>query len=549
LANNKLSVLPASSQTEYAIQRLLEVLRWPWFSLLLASIILIVRVAQMDRPDILVDDAFISFRYAHNLAQGQGLVFNPGERVEGYTNFLWTMLLAGCAWLGLDLVPASKTLSILATLGTLAGLSALGRALFAGRPRAGLQAGLPPLLYATMGSQARHVVSGMETPLFVLLVTLAVYVGIYRRQPLLTGGLFALAAMTRPEGLMYLVLFCGYQLLTTRDGRLPQTLTLLAGFLALYGAYFLWRYAYYGYLLPNTFYAKASGFHWMRLARGWDYLRQLVSWWGLAPFLLLASLSLLSLRREQSWGLFLLFVLATLAYFVFVGGDFIVWFGPRFLMPILPFLLLMSVEGLTRLNQVAWLAQRVGLWVELLAAGLLLVNAYGFSWPARYFDADIFTTQMRGWAELGRWIATNTPPDTSLASDAAGLIPFYSSRHTIDMYGKTDLHIAHLDLAGRSPGIVAHEKFDPYYVLQRQPDCIVSTFIDEQGGALASGLPLVKEEFEAAYSLAAVARVKNGPPPDGQWVLSVQGYSTELYRAGYTSGLYCRRQFLAGGGG
>ena len=42
----------------------------------------------------LTDDAFISFRYARNLLEGHGLVFNPGERVEGYTNFLWVLELA-----------------------------------------------------------------------------------------------------------------------------------------------------------------------------------------------------------------------------------------------------------------------------------------------------------------------------------------------------------------------------------------------------------------------------------------------------------------------
>ena len=46
------------------------------------------------------DDVFISLRYAENLAAGRGLVFNPGERVEGYSNFAWTVLLAVPAWLG-----------------------------------------------------------------------------------------------------------------------------------------------------------------------------------------------------------------------------------------------------------------------------------------------------------------------------------------------------------------------------------------------------------------------------------------------------------------
>ena len=50
----------------------------------------------------LTDDAFISFRYVRNLLEGHGLVFNPGEYVEGYTNFLWVVVLAIPHWLGVD---------------------------------------------------------------------------------------------------------------------------------------------------------------------------------------------------------------------------------------------------------------------------------------------------------------------------------------------------------------------------------------------------------------------------------------------------------------
>src|SRR5690606_9328035 len=74
------------------------------------------------------DDAFISFRYARNLAEGEGLVFNQGARVEGYTNFLWTVLLAGFIALGLD--PAQ--VSIVLRIGSLAGSCLLAARLVRG---------------------------------------------------------------------------------------------------------------------------------------------------------------------------------------------------------------------------------------------------------------------------------------------------------------------------------------------------------------------------------------------------------------------------------
>src|ERR1700737_1128695 len=128
-----------------------------------ASAVLLLRLAHLYRPHLLVDDAFISFRYADNLAHGLGLVFNAGERVEGYSNFLWTLILAGGARLGLDLVRFSIALSVLAALGTIGTLALWSNRLFAGSEPGSLMTFLPPLLYAAMGSQARYAVSGMET--------------------------------------------------------------------------------------------------------------------------------------------------------------------------------------------------------------------------------------------------------------------------------------------------------------------------------------------------------------------------------------------------
>ena len=70
-------------------------------------------VAFLFAPSWTCDDAFISFRYVDNLVAGHGLVFNAGERVEGYTNFLWVILLAGLQSLGMDPIPASRLFGLI----------------------------------------------------------------------------------------------------------------------------------------------------------------------------------------------------------------------------------------------------------------------------------------------------------------------------------------------------------------------------------------------------------------------------------------------------
>src|SRR5262249_44533914 len=119
-------------------------------ALAVSALVLVARAVWLWDPYLVLDDAFISYRYAVHLAYGKGLVWNLGERVEGYTNFLWTVpLAAGPRWL--DLPPLSRVLALAAGIGTLWLLVRLGERLFAGRPHAALLIALPPLLYAATG--------------------------------------------------------------------------------------------------------------------------------------------------------------------------------------------------------------------------------------------------------------------------------------------------------------------------------------------------------------------------------------------------------------
>src|SRR5688572_25239317 len=147
------------------------------------------------------DDAFISFRYAENLVDGLGLVFNAGERVEGYTNFAWTLLIAAGMQLGFDPVPFTRWLGLgcyAATLALLLGASrrASGGGLWLPIAALGLALNPHAQLFATCG---------LETPLFTLLVTLLLLLAACGRRAAtfaLAGAIGTLAAMTRPDGLL-----------------------------------------------------------------------------------------------------------------------------------------------------------------------------------------------------------------------------------------------------------------------------------------------------------------------------------------------------------
>ncbi len=244
-----------------------------------------------------VDDAYISFRYAQNAIRGHGLVFNPGEKVEGFTNFLWTVLMLPLEGSGVDVGRASVVLGAALSLAIL--WLVLRFARLANLPRG---AGpLAALLLAVDGTFALWSVGGLETALFAFLVFAGAVLYVREQEvetapysgPLPYSGLFfALAAMTRPEGLMVFALTVAHQaawrVLTERRLFTWRDIGRGALFAALFVPYWLGRWSYYQSFFPNSFHAKVSvAGPEAQLERGWRHLTQFVGvhlgWVVVAP--------------------------------------------------------------------------------------------------------------------------------------------------------------------------------------------------------------------------------------------------------------------------
>ena len=280
----------------------------------------------------LTDDAFISFRYVRNLLDGHGLVFNPGEYVEGYSNFLWALELAAI-W-GLSGVPperAAPWLSVAFTAGTIAAMLWWVARLPLLRHR-GLVAWMALGLVCASATFAVWTSGGgLETRQFTFFIVLAVMcLSLYRdrRRGLLAASLsLAAAALTRPEGPLLAALCFGWFVIQRMadTGRLKpdwrRLICLAAPFVVLVGAHFLWRYAYYGEWLPNTYYAKhvrpwyESGFRYLRAAAIETGLYLLV------PLAAVAMQNRWRASRDGIWALALLLVGVHMAYVMRIGGD------------------------------------------------------------------------------------------------------------------------------------------------------------------------------------------------------------------------------------
>jgi arabinofuranosyltransferase len=473
-----------------------KLLSHPATYLVLAALLLVAHAlwyASLMDYDV-VDDAYISFRYAHNAARGYGLTFNVGERrVEGYTNFLWTVIMIPVFWLGLPVHTTSIVLGMLCALGCIV-LLVRSRAIPSQSRWLGI---IAALLLAADGSFALWAVGGLESPLFAFLVLSGVLAYVRELDTSQTdgpgrlptsGAWFALAAMARPEGLLVYGLTglhqAGTRLIRDRKLVTHHDWQRLGLFALIWAPWFAFRWRYYGYPLPNTFYAKVTlSDSADQRARGLDYLATFIRIHLGHISLLIAFLPLLR-KRWRLWNSYLiLIVLAYGAYIGYVGGD---WSVGRFFVPLMPLYYTLLAGGLVVAGQ--WLAAQlerwrtVPPWIARSLAALAVIALVGgmfFQSSIRGEKAlflDRFDAQLAGRARttMGKWLHEHIEPDAYIAVDAAGQIPFYSDLRTLDLYGLNDLTIAHRQVEAMGQGTPGHEKMDMDYVLfVAQPDYII----------------------------------------------------------------------------
>jgi arabinofuranosyltransferase len=408
-----------------------------------------------------VDDAYIAFRYGWNLVHGRGLVFNPGEHVEGYTSFLWTVLLAPFTRLPVDIAWVSIGLGLVCMLAALAGAGVLA-AREAGGGRAGVAAVL--FLVAVDGSFAFWAVGGMETLLFTALVVWSVVVLEAPRPgpvPIGAGLLLGLATLARPEGGLLFVL--ALLVCLARRGRAAgrDLVHVAIGWSTLVLPHLLWRRAYYGAWLPNTFHNKVSLGD-ASFETGLHYVWSFVRWRFGVPMLALLAID----RPAWRWmpSLAVAFAIAFVGYVAAIGGDWPI--ANRFLVPVIPFLALFVVRGIRRrLRHPVLRPVAFAVAIAAVAAGTTQ-HAERWGMIRRNDNVTVETQRKR----FGLWLRTHLEPGSLIAVGPAGAIPYYSRLPSLDMWGLTDAHIARTPRFRFQPG---HDRFDAAYVLSRRPRVIV----------------------------------------------------------------------------
>jgi hypothetical protein len=445
----------------------------------------------------MTDDAFISFRYARNLADGHGPVWSPGDRVEGYTNFGLILLMGGAMKLGIAPDDSSRMIGLAASLAMLALVPLLTAQLRPALSRSWWGVSLAGMAALAINPGfALWTFAGLETPLVAALLMAAITAHLYeertRRYRFISPPLFLAAALVRPDAIVFWAITAAFRSLSlvrvrNRESALA-TATDLAAWGALFalpfGIYWLWRWNYYGDFFPNTYYLKADHSRVMA-ERGWDYTRSFISTYSVW----LCALAVVPIWRELRSAFRPVTYLAVLlilwgAYIVDSGGDWMPYF--RFFLPVLPLAYVLIAHSVVACVELA--APRVGrpagrsvvpAALALLVAGMLAVsyrptdrpdaeNPAGFVANSDVLPGSVDYQRHR---MIGEWLRDNVPRQFVVAQIATGIVPYYSQLPTLDMLGVNDRHIARRDIP-LGYGAAGHEKEDGGYVISRKPELI-----------------------------------------------------------------------------
>lgn len=539
-----------------------------WFSIVLLAVLnLPYSIAVYNHCG---EDSYITFRYVENFVSGQGLVYNPGERVEGYSNFLWLMILALFRWLGFNIINVSKFLAVGANSLTIILSTIFLVSLLKSRFTIEELKKLPFLIFLFPAlliffNPMLHYNSdrGLETCFYAMLLLTGTW--LLSEERLLPASLvFSALALTRPEGFFYMgiaTLFFFWLKLSViknqqikiknvrvnnervisrarlknsvlTDGIIP-VLKFILPFTVIFGAYLIWRRSYYGYWLPNTVYAKVSKWNFYynpSLGLLWQFVKS----WSFLPGISVAGTIFLIVKEHDffwRWRLLLVLGMAggVLLYTLAIG--YVLTDSFRHYVPAVPpLIVLLSVSiGYLSLSVRSPLALRLRLSLVVLLLGLNFYTSDNLDMPRsrlhcrtlEFLTRRDFGERWRWYlapsvwlgAEAGRWLNQNIPPTALLAADQMGQLGYYSRHRIIDLLGLMDTEIA-------------HRGYSTTLLLRRNPDYMVLLGMNNEPIIQQFKETIRDTEFRKKYKLRYILRANN-----------------ELDRTEYL--VYARRDLLA----
>ena len=407
------------------------------------------------------DDPFITYRYADNLRQGLGFVYNPGQRILSTTTPLFTLLLAGGGWILPDI-------RLLASIVSVASLTVAAIFLFKladcyktpwVKWAALLLFPAFPLIDNTISS---------ETPLYLALIFGAFW-AYQQRAYLWTALLTALVILTRPDGALLPILLAAHFLLFVRQ---PIPWNAILVFIAINLAWFGFAWAYFGSPLPVTLMAKQQQGSMLISQRFLPGFFTTIRWYGgnwgyvLAACLALFGTAALVFRHVyRSWLLVITWALIYFIAYSVLGVSRYFWYYA----PLVPAFIVLVGLGL---NQIWDLGKKAkGSFVPTFVH-VIVICLFAFLGFFHWRDLSRFKVKederIPVYIQVGDWLRKNTPLNSSVATLEVGAIGYYSQRPMVDFAGLIQPDVAKQltrETTYEDAAIYATERYHPDYIL------------------------------------------------------------------------------------
>ncbi|MBS4034274.1 MAG: hypothetical protein KGZ85_07420 [Ignavibacterium sp.] len=409
------------------------------------------------------DDTYIHLRFAHNLASGHGIVWNIGDPpVEGSTSLVWMLMLAGIESLGFQpvwwLIYICAVCAALAIIQSYLLLQTLS-------PDTLLENLTAVSLLALSPRLMLWALTGLEVAFYAFVIAACAFLYIlYRKgrvRSWLAGIAFAVASFIRPEsmGLFAITLmFDGLIEYFKGNRNYRSVIWMLVSFLLVFLPIFLWKWSYFGYPFPNTYYNKTGG-GWIQIQTGFEYiLTNFIE--ILVPAGLLGVLFLFGIIKNQ-FSVEKIYLLVLFLSFWFIvainGGDYML--KGRFITPSLPILYVMGGIGLS------WLTSKFDRRYRIPLLTLVLVIGFAAWNPSESIAQSTINKPLPNarqgktkamistpeFVAMGRALKEISEPGESIALVPIGAVAFYSEMIVYDMVGLVD-------------PVIAHEPFDLKYI-------------------------------------------------------------------------------------
>jgi arabinofuranosyltransferase len=479
----------------------------------------------------LSDDAYITLRTVYNFIHGYGLTWNIDERVQTYTHPLWMFLLSGAYFFVRSVYFSSLLLSL--------GVSALAIGIFAFRlTKSAFVAVVGLAILAASKGFVDFSTSGLENPLTHLLIVVFALVFFQyqhsRRYILWLSLLGSLMILNRMDTVLLFLPALAYALFLTTQPRLKELRTMLLCFLPFIG-WELFSLFYYGFLFPNTAYAKLNtGISTGQLLK--QGLAYLISSSNFDPLLFVVpvcAILLVIVNRDRKSIALALGMVLYVAYVVKVGGDFM---AGRFLTPPLLMAVILLVRNVPSSAKTLWAI----ILIVVVLLGFLVPNSRWYvinSSPQRLADSrgvadeHSYYASSTGLINFERTLAMPASPAAQSGLQAQLDGTQLATFSAIGYFGyEAGPHVHVLDNMALGDPLLARLPLDP----QKFYDWRIGHFyrIIPPGYAktLATGKNVIQDPGLALY-YTKLHDVTSGPLFSGQRLLEIWKFNTGTYNS------------------